>query len=87
LAGVFVGGLAAALVFFSCIFKKYKCCRVSATKTMTKKVEGNTAKQPAFGAACRASWRGLGMFSGKRILFSSNGFYSKLKTPINDWSF
>jgi hypothetical protein len=56
---------------------------------MTKKVEGNTAKQPAFGAACRASWRGFGMFSAGSILFCSDGFYSnaKLQSVIGVFNF
>jgi hypothetical protein len=50
--------LATALLFF--YLQKINVLHVrSLTKTMTKKVEGNTAKQPAFGAACRALWVGL----------------------------
>jgi hypothetical protein len=43
------------LFVFFLVFQKNKVVHVRwLTKTMTKKVEGNTAKQPAFGAACRA---------------------------------
>jgi hypothetical protein len=43
------------LFYFFLVFKKNKCAaRVLAYKNHDKKVEGNSAKQPAFGAACRA---------------------------------
>jgi hypothetical protein len=55
LAWVFVRAMGAALVFFFLSFKKNtSAASVLAYKNHDKKVEGNSAKQPAFGAACRA---------------------------------
>jgi hypothetical protein len=79
-------GLGCTCLFFSCLSKKQSSACALAYKSHDKKVEGNNAKQPAFGAACRALWRGFGMFSGMRILFSDDGFWiypivSKTKLP------
>jgi hypothetical protein len=41
-------------LFFSCLLKKQSSACALAYKNHDKKVEGNSAKQPAFGAACRA---------------------------------
>jgi hypothetical protein len=50
------------LYFFSCLLKKYKCCRVWATKTMTKKWRATTQSSPPLGLLAVPCGVGLGAF-------------------------
>jgi hypothetical protein len=69
LAWVFVGAEGCTCLFFSCLSKKQSSACALAYKNHDKKVEGNSAKQPAFGAACRAFAAWVWELSGKKILF------------------
>jgi hypothetical protein len=65
----------ALVCFFSCLLKKQSSACALAYKNHDKKVEGNTAKQTAFGAACRAFAAWVLGLSGKRVLFSNGGLH------------